>query len=65
MNHYILNLEAYTTEAAEKIIQNLRFWCVDFIQRGKAAVYQISSIYELTPAFLSSKGIPENCITPA
>ena len=65
MNHYILNLEAYTAGEAVKIIQNLRFWCIDFVQRGKATVYQISSVYELSPSFLSSKGIPANCITPA
>lgn len=38
MKHYILNLESYSEETAERIIQNIRFWCVNFDQRTNSAV---------------------------
>lgn len=65
MKHYILNLDGYSEEAATKIIQNIRFWRVDFVQRGDSAVYDITSSYDLTPEFLASKGILYNCVSPA
>ena len=65
MKHYILNLDGYSEETAAKIIQNIRFWFVDFVQRGNDAVYDITSTYDLTPEFLASKGILDNCVSPA
>ena len=65
MKHYILNLDGYSEDTAAKIIQNIRFWCVDFVQRGNNAVYDITSTYDLTPEFLASKGILDNCVSPA
>ena len=62
MKRYILNLEGYS---AARIIQNIRFWCVDFNQRGDSAIYDITSSYDLTPEFLASKGITDNCVSPA
>ncbi len=65
MKHYILNLDGYSEETAAKIIQNIRFWCVDFDQRGDSPVYDITSSYDLTPEFLATKGILDNCVSPA
>ena len=47
------------------VIQNIRFWCVDFVQRGESSVYDITSSYDLTPEFLASKGILDSCVSPA
>lgn len=65
MKRYILNLEGYSEETAARIIQNIRFWCVDFYQCGDSALYDITSSYDLTSEFLASKGIPDNCVSPA
>jgi hypothetical protein len=65
MKHYILNLDGYSEDTAAKIIQNIRFWCVDFVQRGESSVYDITSSYDLTPEFLASKGILDSCVSPA
>lgn len=65
MKRYILNLEGYSEKTAARIIQNIRFWCVDFIQRENSAIYDITSSYDLTPEFLASKGITDNCVSPA
>ena len=65
MKRYILNLDGYSEETAARIIQNIRFWCVDFNQRGDSAIYDITSSYDLTPEFLASKGITDNCVSLA
>ena len=36
MKRYILNLEGYSEETAARIIQNIRFWCVDLINAETA-----------------------------
>ena len=65
MKHYVLHLEGYSEETAARIIQNIRFWCVDFNQRENSAIYDITSSYDLTPEFLASMGITDNCVSPA
>ena len=63
MNHYVLNLEGYPENKIDRIILNIRFWCLDFKQRGENAIYDITSSYDLTPEFLASKGISDTSST--
>ncbi len=61
MNIYLLYLDGYTDETIEAIKRNIRFWCVDFIERQGGSI-EITTSYEFTPEFLESKGIPEDCV---
>lgn len=61
MNRYLLYLDDCTEEGRVAIIQNIRFWCVDFIERNGGAI-EVTTTYEFTSDFLESKGIPGDCI---
>ncbi len=64
MNQYILSLGHYSSDQSDAIRQNIRFWCIEFKKITDDLIY-ITSSYLFTPEFLLSKGIPEDCITPA
>lgn len=61
MNRYLLYLDDYAEEKRMAIIQNIRFWCVDLIERS-GGVVEVTTSYEFTPDFLDSKGIPGDSI---
>ena len=46
---------------AKAIKQNLRFWCVDFLEQPDGRI-ELTTSYEFTPEFLASKGIPDDCV---
>jgi len=62
MYHYVVNLSQFDHDTVEKIIQNIRFWCLSFQQRDNTQVYDITSTYEFTPEFMESKGIPSSVL---
>lgn len=61
MNRYTLSLESYTEEKAKAIRQNIRFWCVDFLEQPDGRI-EVTTTYEFTPEFLASKGIPDDYV---
>ena len=57
MNRYVLCLNGCSEEEAKEIHQNIRFWCIDYMELPDGNI-EVTTSYDFTPEFLEFKGIP-------